>query len=85
MAQTATAFEVSQAFEHFGRLALDAPVTITEDGHKKLVLMSHAAYARLKQLDRKVLRIDQMTNEDRALVASAMPSPESEQFNHEIV
>jgi len=64
--------------KNYGRLAdkaLSEPVTITKNGHDRLVVLAADEYARLKRRDRQVLRIEDFTEEDIALIAKAeMPS-----------
>ncbi len=51
--------------------ALTEPVTITEGGHDRLVLLSADEYARLRRRDRRVVRVDDLTNAEAELVARA--------------
>ena len=51
--------------------ALTEPVTITEDGRDRLVLLSAEEYERLKQRDRRVLTIEEFTEEEIAAISKA--------------
>ena len=67
---------VSSAEFHrrFGSLAEKArnePVTITREGRDELVLLSAAEYDRLKRRDRRVVRLEDFTDEEMALIAKA--------------
>jgi len=51
--------------------ALTEPVTITRNGRDRLVLMSVEEYDRLKRRDRRVVRLDDFTDGEMALIARA--------------
>ena len=51
--------------------ALAEPVTITKDGEERLVLLSVEEYKRLKRRDRRVVRLEEFTDEEMALIATA--------------
>ena len=51
--------------------ALTEPVTITRNGRDRLVLMSVEEYERLKRRDRRVVRLEDFTDEEMALIAEA--------------
>jgi prevent-host-death family protein len=51
--------------------ALTEPVTITRNGRDRLVLMSIEEYDRLKRRDRRVVRLEDFTDEEMALIAQA--------------
>jgi prevent-host-death family protein len=58
----------------FGELAdqaLAEPVRITKHGRDRLVVLSAAEYDRLKRRDRRVVRIEDLTDEDLELIAQA--------------
>ncbi len=60
--------------KHYGRLAdraLSKPLTITKNGHDRLVVLSAAEYERLKRRDRRVVRAGELTDENIALIATA--------------
>jgi hypothetical protein len=64
--------------KNYGALAdqaLSEPVTITKNGRDRLVVMSAAEYARLKRRDRRVVRAEDFTDEELALLeASEAPA-----------
>jgi len=73
--------------KNYGRLAdkaLSEPVTITKNGHDRLVLLAADEYARLKRRDRQVLRIEDFTEEDIALIAKAEMPPGYEHLDEEL-
>ena len=47
------------------------PVTITKNGQDHLVVLSAAKYERLKRYDRQVLRSEDLTDRELALIAAA--------------
>jgi PHD/YefM family antitoxin component YafN of YafNO toxin-antitoxin module len=60
--------------KNYGTLAdkaLSEPVTITKNGRDRLVMLSAEEYARLKRRDRRVVRLEEFTDEEMALIATA--------------
>lgn len=60
--------------KNFGTLAdqaLSEPVRITKHGRDRLVMVSAAEYDRLKRRDRRVVRIEELTDEELELIAQA--------------
>jgi PHD/YefM family antitoxin component YafN of YafNO toxin-antitoxin module len=60
--------------KNYGTLAdeaLSEPVTITKNGRDRLVMLSAEEYARLKRRDRRVVRLEEFTDEEMALIAQA--------------
>jgi len=58
----------------FGSLtdkALTEPVIVTRNGRDRLVLMSVEEYHRLRRRDRRVVRLEDFTDEEMALIAQA--------------
>jgi PHD/YefM family antitoxin component YafN of YafNO toxin-antitoxin module len=58
--------------KNYGALAdkaLAEPVTITKNGRDRLVVISADEYARLKRRDRRVVRLEDFTDEEMALIA----------------
>lgn len=58
----------------FGELAdqaLAEPLRITKHGRDRLVILSAAEYDRLKRRDRRVVRVEDLTDEDLELIAQA--------------
>jgi PHD/YefM family antitoxin component YafN of YafNO toxin-antitoxin module len=51
--------------------ALSEPVVITDNGRDQLVILSAEEYARLKRRDRRVVRLEDFTDEEMALIANA--------------
>jgi PHD/YefM family antitoxin component YafN of YafNO toxin-antitoxin module len=60
--------------KNYGTLAdkaLSEPVTITKNGRDRLVMISAEEYLRLKRRDRRVVRLEDFTDEEMALIAKA--------------
>jgi PHD/YefM family antitoxin component YafN of YafNO toxin-antitoxin module len=51
--------------------ALSEPVTITRNGRDRLVVLSVEEYERLKQRDRRVRRIEELTDTEMDAIAKA--------------
>jgi prevent-host-death family protein len=59
--------------KQFGALAdkaLTEPLTITRNGRDRLVLLSVEEYERLKRRDRRVVRLEDFTEAEMALIAN---------------
>jgi PHD/YefM family antitoxin component YafN of YafNO toxin-antitoxin module len=64
----------AEFIKNYGRLAdkaLTEPVVITQNGRDRLVMLSAEEYARLKRRDRRVVRLEDFTDEEMALIAQA--------------
>jgi PHD/YefM family antitoxin component YafN of YafNO toxin-antitoxin module len=60
--------------KNYGTLAdkaLSEPVVITKNGRDRLVILSADEYARLRRRDRRVVRLEDFTDEEMALIAEA--------------
>ena len=77
----------AEFIKNYGQLAdkaLTEPVTITRNGHERLVLLSVDEYARLKRRDRQVFRAADVPDELLAAIEAAEPPPESYAVEHEL-
>jgi prevent-host-death family protein len=72
---TVTSAEVQKNFGRYREHALGEPVVVTQYGKPSVVIISAAEYERLKELDRRVLRLDQMSDADIAEMAEAEIPP----------
>jgi len=64
----------AEFIKNYGALAdkaLSEPVTITKNGRDRLVMISADEYARLKRRDRRVVRLEDFSEEEMALIARA--------------
>ena len=60
--------------KNYGTLAdkaLTEPVVITKNGRDRLVILSADEYARLKRRDRRVVRLEDFSDDEMALIAQA--------------
>jgi PHD/YefM family antitoxin component YafN of YafNO toxin-antitoxin module len=60
------------------------PIVITEDGRDRLVVLSADEYERLKRRDRRVVRLEDFTDEEMALIAGVEPSGEDDHLDDEL-
>ena len=73
--------------KNYGTLAdkaLAEPVTITKNGRDRLVVLSADEYARLKRRDRRVVRLEDFTEEEIALIAQTKARPEDSHLDAEL-
>ena len=73
--------------KHYGRLAdraLSEPLTITKNGHDRLVVLSADEYERLKRRDRRVVIAGELTDAEVALVAAAEVPAEHAHLDDEL-
>jgi prevent-host-death family protein len=66
-----TSAEFQKKFGSLADKALTEPVTITRNGRDRLVLLSVEECDRLKRRDRRVVRLEDFTDEEMALIAQA--------------
>ncbi len=73
--------------KHYGQLAdqaLSEPLTITKNGHDRLVLLSANEYERLKRRDRRVVVAGELTDAEKELIAKAEVPSEHAHLDEEI-
>jgi prevent-host-death family protein len=63
--------EFQKKFDSLSDKALTEPLTITRHGRDRLVLLSVEEYERLKRRDRRVVRLEDFTDAEMALIANA--------------
>jgi prevent-host-death family protein len=80
----ATAGEIAKNFGQYADRALVEPVTITKHGREHLVLLSAGEYARLKNSDRQVYRVNEVPGDILAAIESAEPPPEADAVEREL-
>ena len=73
-----TVVTAAEAQKNFGRCreqALAEPVVVTQYGKPSVVIISAAEYQRLSELDRRVRRLDELSdNEIEEMAASEIPA-----------
>jgi PHD/YefM family antitoxin component YafN of YafNO toxin-antitoxin module len=62
--------EVQKNFGLYREVALNEPVAVQHYGQPNVVMLSMAEYRRLKDLDRQVLRFDDLSDDDLAAIAA---------------
>jgi PHD/YefM family antitoxin component YafN of YafNO toxin-antitoxin module len=65
-------------------LALPQPVAVTRNGRESCVLISTEEYLRLKRRDRRVMRVEDFTDEEISLIAKAEVPPGYEHLDEEL-
>ena len=76
--------EFQRKIGHYQDRALVEDVFITRNGRDRLVMMSIDEYRRLKRRDRRVMTLEDFTEEDIAALESVKAPPEAAVFNHEV-
>jgi len=76
--------ELQRKIGHIQDMALTDPVTITNNGRDRLVMMSVEEYRRLKRRDRQVMGLEDFTQADVEAIRKAEPPAEAAGFDHEV-
>jgi len=76
--------EFQKQFGSLADKALTEPVTITRNGRDRLVLLSVEEYERLRRRDRRVVRLEDFTDEEMALIATAEVPTEYAYLDNEL-
>jgi PHD/YefM family antitoxin component YafN of YafNO toxin-antitoxin module len=77
----------AEFIKNYGRLAdkaLSEPLTITKNGHDRLVVLAAEEYERLKRRDRQVIRAGELNDEEVALIAKAEVPAEHAHLDEEL-
>jgi prevent-host-death family protein len=67
----ASSAEVQKNFGHYKDTALVEPVVVTQYGKPSVVILAAAEYERLKELDSRILRLDDMSDAEIELMIEA--------------
>lgn len=73
--------------KNYGTLAdkaLQEAVTITKNGRDRLVMISAEEYSRLKRRDRRMVKLEDFTDAEMALIAATEAAPEDEGLDIEL-
>lgn len=76
--------ELQRKIGHFQDMALVEPVTITNNGRDRLVMMSVEEYRRLKRRDRQVMGLEDFSEADVEALRKVKPSVAASAFDHEV-
>ena len=77
----------AEFIKNYGALADQAllePLTITKNGRDRLVVLSAGEYDRLKRRDRRVVRLEDFTDQEMALIAKVEVPPGHEHLDDEL-
>jgi PHD/YefM family antitoxin component YafN of YafNO toxin-antitoxin module len=77
----------AEFIKNYGSLAdkaLSEPVVITKNGRDRLVMLSVEEYARLKRRDRRVVRLEDFSDNELALIARAEVPAEYARLDDEL-
>ena len=78
------AAEFQRNIGRYQDLALRQPVAVMRNGRDSCVLISTEEYRRLKRRDRRVVTIDEVTDEEAALIAAAQYPEGYEHLDEEL-
>ncbi|HVX09912.1 MAG TPA: type II toxin-antitoxin system Phd/YefM family antitoxin [Pirellulales bacterium] len=79
-----TSGELQRKIGHFQDMALVEPVTITNNGRDRLVMMSVEEYRRLKRRDRQVMGLENFNEADLEALRKVEPSARGSAFDDEV-
>jgi prevent-host-death family protein len=72
---TASSAEVQKNFGRYKDAALAEPVVVTQYGKPSVVILAATEYERLKELDRRILRLDEMSDaEIEQMIEARIPA-----------
>jgi prevent-host-death family protein len=72
---TVSSAEIQKNFGQYREQALAEPVVVTQYGKPSVVIIAADEYNRLKELDRRVMRLDEMSDAQiEEMLASTVPS-----------
>lgn len=78
------AAEFQRKIGHYQEKVLFEPVGVTRNGRARVVLLSAAEYRWSKWLDRQVLSVGELSDEDLAAIATAEVPTEHASLNSEL-
>lgn len=73
---TVSSAEVQKNFGRYKDEALGEPVVVTQYGKPAVVILAAAEYERVKELDRRVMRLDAMSDDEIEEMLEARIPPE---------
>ena len=77
----------AEFIKNYGTLAdkaLTEPLTITKNGRDRFVLVEAGEFARLQRRDRKVVRLEDFTDEEMDQIANATEAEGAAEFDKEL-
>ena len=79
-----TSVEFAKNYGALSDRALSEPVTITRNGRERLVLLSSEEYARLLRRDRRVVKLEDFSDEEMTLIAATAAPAGHEHLDEEL-
>jgi prevent-host-death family protein len=76
MMSTVTSAEAQKNFGRYREQALEEPVVVTQYGKPSVVILSATEYERLRELDRRVMRLDEMSDAEIEEMADSEIPPQ---------
>jgi PHD/YefM family antitoxin component YafN of YafNO toxin-antitoxin module len=81
---TVSSAEFQKNIGRYQDMALREPVLVTRNGRDRTVLISTEEYQRLKRRDRRVMRLEDFTEEEIEALKNMEIPEEAAQYNHEM-
>jgi len=78
------AAEFQRNIGRYQDLALTQPVAVTRNGRERTVMISAEEYQRLKRRDRRVMTLDDFTDEDIAALEATRAPESAKTFDDEL-
>lgn len=76
--------EFERELKHYQDVALTEPVAVTRNGRERTVTMSIEEYRRLKRSERRVMRLEDFTEDDIAEIEAARAPESAKAFDDEV-
>jgi prevent-host-death family protein len=81
---TVSATEFQKNFAKYQDAALIQPVTVTQNGRERIVVLSAETFRQMQRHTRDVLPIEALSDADIEAIAAAEAPAEARRFNHEL-
>ena len=81
---TVSATEFQKNFAKYQDAALVQPVTVTQNGRERIVVLSAETYRQMQRHTREVLPIEALSDADIQAIATAEAPAEARRFDHEL-
>jgi prevent-host-death family protein len=81
---TVSATEFQKNFAKYQDAALVQPVTITQNGRERIVVLSAETYRQMQRHSREILPIEALSDADIQAIAAAEAPAEARRFDHEL-
>jgi prevent-host-death family protein len=81
---TVSATEFQKNFAKYQDAALVQPVTITQNGRERIVVLSAETYRQMQRQTREILPVEALSDADIQAIAAAEAPAEARRFDHEL-